>query len=73
MFEVKMCCLESGQIVAHLPREISWPRTFLLDTGVTAQLTGTHYRSPLFQGGLKIPCLVTVIIPGSIKGLMLIQ
>ena len=49
---------------------------FLLNRGakVTAQLTGTHYRrSPIFQGGLEIPCLVTVTIPGSIKGHMLIQ
>ena len=41
----------------------------ILDRGakVTAQLTGTHYRrSPLFQGGLEIPCLVTATIPGSI-------
>ena len=49
---------------------------FLLNRGakVTSQLTGTHYRrSPIFQGGLEIPCLVTVTIPGSIKGHMLIQ
>ena len=48
---------------------------FLLNRGakVTAQLTGTHRRSPIFQGGLEIPCLVTVTIPGSIKGHLLIQ
>ena len=49
---------------------------FLLNRGakVTARLTGTHYRrSPIFQGGLEIPCLVTVTIPGSIKGHLLIQ
>ena len=76
MFAIKTCRLEGGQIVGHLPREISRPTKFLLDRGakVTAQLTGTHYRrSPLFQGGLQIPCLVTVTIPGSIKGHMLIQ
>ena len=76
MFVIKACCLEGGQIVGHLPREISRPTKFLLDRGakVTAQLTGKHYkRSPLFEGGLEIPCLVTVIIPGSIKGHMLIQ
>ena len=76
MFAIKTCRLEGGQIVGHLPREISRPTKFLLDRGakVTAQLTGTHYRrSPLFQGGLEIPCLVTVTIPGSIKGHMLIQ
>ena len=76
MFAINTCRLEGGQIVGHLPREISRPTKFLLDRGakVTAQLTGTHYRrSPLFQGGLEIPCLVTVTIPQSIKGHMLIQ
>ena len=76
MFAIKTCHLEGGQIVGHLPREISRPTKFLLDRGakVTAQLTGTHYRrSPLFQGGREIPYLVTVTIPGSIKCHMLIQ
>ena len=51
MFPIKTCRLEGGQIVGHLPIEISRPTKFLLDRGakVTAQLTGTHYRrSPLF-------------------------
>ena len=76
MFAIKKCRLEGGQIVGHLPIEISVPTKFLLDIGakVTVHLTGTHYRrSPLFQGGLEIPCLVTVTIPGSIKGHNLIQ
>ena len=76
MFAIKTCRLEGGQIVGHLPREISRPTKFLLDRGakVTEQLTGTHYRrSPLFQGGLEISCLVPVTSPGSIKGHMLVQ
>ena len=76
MFAIKTCCLEGGQIVGHLPREMSRPTKFLLDrrAKVTAQFIGTRYRiSPLFQGGLEIPCLVTVTIPGSIKSHMLIQ
>ena len=76
MFSIKTCRLEGRQIVGHLPREISQPTKFILDRGakVTAQLTGTLYRrSSLFQGGLEIPCLVTVTIPGSIKSHMLIQ
>ena len=59
-----------------VPRGISRPTKFLLERGtkVTVQLTGTHYRrSPLFQGGLEISCLVPVTSPGSIKGHMLIQ
>ena len=76
LFSIKTCRLEGRQIVGHLPREISQPTKFILDRGakVTAQLTGALYRrSPLFQGGLEIPCLVTVTIPGSIKGHNLIQ
>ena len=76
MFAIKTCRLEGEQIVGHLPREISRPTTFLLHRGakVTEQLTGTRYRrSPLFQGGLEIPCPVTVTIPGSIEAHMLIQ
>ena len=76
MFAIKTCRLEGGQIVDHLPREISRPTKFLLDreAKVTAQLTGTHYRrSPLVNGGLEIPCLVTVAIPGRIKGHRLIR
>ena len=76
MFAIKTCRLEGGQIVGHLPGEISRPTKFLLERGakVIAQSTGTHYRrSSLFQGGLEILCLVTVIIPGSIKDHMLIQ
>ena len=56
--------------------EISRPTKFLLDRGakVTAKLTSTHYRkSPLFQGGLEIACEVTVTIPASIKGHLLMQ
>ena len=76
MFAIKTCRLEGGQIVGYLLREISRPIKFLLDRGtkVRAPLTGTHYRrSPLFQGVLEILCLVTVTIPGSIKGNILIQ
>ena len=76
MFAIKTCCLEGGQIVGHLPREMSRPTKFLLDRGakVIAQLIETRYRiSPLFQEGLEIPCLVTANIPGSIKGHKLIR
>ena len=57
-------------------RDISRPTKYLLDRGATvvAKLTATHYRrSPLFQGGLEIPCEITVSMPGSIKGHMLLQ
>ena len=53
--------MNESKIVGHLPREISRATKFLLDRGanVTARLSSTHYRrSPLFQGGLEIPCTV---------------
>ena len=43
---------------------------FLLDRGAVAQatLSVTHYRrSPLVQGGLEIPCKVSVKMPGTMK------
>ena len=76
MFAIRTCRTEDGITVGHLPREISRPTKFLIDRGakVVAKLSATHYRrSPLFQGGLEIPCEVTVIMPGSIKGHILIQ
>ena len=76
MFAIKACRTEDNKTVGHLPREISRPTKYLLDRGATvvAKLTATHYRrSPLFQGGLEIPCEITVSMPGSIKGHMLLQ
>ena len=58
---------QRGIIVGHLSREIPRPSKFLLDRGasIKAILVGTNYRrSPLFQGGLEIPCLVKVRMPG---------
>ena len=76
MFAIKTCQRESGETVGHLPREISRPTKFLIDRGakVTATLTSTKYRkSPLFQGGLEIACIVNVSLPASIKGHLLIE
>ena len=75
-FAIKTCRQLDGILVGHLPREISRPTKFLLDRGATIQatLSATHYRrSPLFQGGLEIPCNITVSMPGSIKGHMILQ
>ena len=50
-------CKSSGQIVGHLPREISRVTRFFLDRGavVQATLSPTHYRrSLLVQGVLDI-------------------
>ena len=46
------------------------PAKYLLDRGATvkAVITCSYYcRSPLFQGGLEIPCSVTVSMPGTIR------
>ena len=62
--------------VGHLPREMSRPTKFLLDRGakVEVELTATHYRrSPLFQGGLEIPCIVKITMPTSVLGQLLLK
>ena len=59
---IKMCHTR-GNIVGHLPMEISRITKFLLNRGarMKATLRSTHYRrSPLVQGGLEIPCTVKV-------------
>ena len=76
MFAIQTCRKDWEKIVRHLPREISRPTKCLIDKGekITAKLSSIHYRrSPLFQGGLEIPCEATVTIPASIKGHLLIQ
>ena len=41
------------------------------DATVTAQLTAVHYRrSLLVQGGLEIPCKITVTISGTVSNLL---
>ena len=56
--------------------EISRVTKFLLDRGanVFAKLTSTHYRrSPLVQGGIEIPCVVTVSMPGTVINQLLME
>ena len=60
----------NGATVGHLPKEISRVTKFFLDRGASMQveLTSKHYRrSPLVQGGMEIPCLVTVKTPATLK------
>ena len=77
MFAIKKC-KSNGQIVGHLPREVSRVTKFLLYRGavVQATLSTKHYRrSPLVQGGLKNACKVkmpvSVKMPGTIKKMKL--
>ena len=50
--------LENGQVIGHLPREISRATKFLMDRGARFEadvLFQRYRRSPLVQGGLEIP------------------
>ena len=56
--------------------EISRVTKFLLGRGanVSAKLTSTHYRrSPLVQGDIDIPCVVTVSMPDTVLNQLLIE
>ena len=69
-FVIKTCQRTDGSIVGHLSMEISRATKYLLQRGstVTATLSSTSYRrSPLEQGGLKIPCRVSVWMPETMK------
>ena len=63
-------------MVGHLPREVSRITTFIIDRGVTVSviLTGMHYRrSILVNGGLEIPCKVSVPMRGTCLNLLLLE
>ena len=76
VFSIKVCKSNNAQsVVGHRPVEISRITKFILQRGarVQATVTGKHYqRSPLIQGGLEVPCLVTVTMSGSIMNHLLI-
>ena len=68
--------VKRNMIVGHLSREISRSTTYLLDRGaiVTATITSEHYRkSPLFQSGLEMRCVTTVIMIATVRGHLLLQ
>ena len=74
-FAIKTC-QKDGKIVGHLPMEISRPTKYLLERGarITATLTSTlYYASPLVQRGLKIPCLIKVYMPRTVKNKQIIS
>ena len=75
-FAIKICEKDKNEIVGQLPMEISRVTKFLLDRGanVSAKLRSTHYRrSPLVQGGIEIPCVVTVSMPGTVINQLLME
>ena len=74
-FSVKNVRALDNATVGHLPREISRPTKYLLDRGATVKaviMCSYYRRSPFFQGGLEIPCSVTVSMPGAIRNNLLL-
>ena len=68
--------MASNEIVSHMPIELFRVTKFLIDRGanVSLKLTSTNYRrSPLVQGGLEIPCLVTVTMSGTIINQLIME
>ena len=57
-------CPNSGTrtIVGHVPREISCLLTHFLNHGgeIRCEVTDRRRRSPLVQGGLEVPCSLTL-------------
>ena len=72
---MKICKPDSNEIVRHLPMEISRITKFILDRVAvcTIKIRGKHYRrSPLVQGGLEIPCDVTISMISSVLNHLLL-
>ena len=75
-FTIRTYVGSTGKTVGHLPMEISRPTKFLLQRGaiVFATLSSTTYRrSPLVQGGLEIPCKVTINMAETLKNKQIID
>ena len=75
IFSMKVCKPDSDEIVGHLPMEISRITKFIVDRGgkCTLKIRGMHYRrSPLVQGGLEVPCEVTITMIGSVVNHLLL-
>ena len=75
MFSMKVCKLNSDEIVGHLPMEISRITKFIEDRGakISLKIRGRHYRrSPVIQGGLEVPCDVTITMVRSVVNHLLL-
>ena len=75
IFSMKVCKPDSDEIVGHLPMEISRITKFIADRVVkcTLKICEMHYRrSPLVQGGLEVPCEVTITMIGSVVNHLLL-
>ena len=76
-FAIMVCEIGKDETtVGHLPMEILRVTRFFIDRGgsIIAELRSDHYRrSPLIQGGIKIPCKVTAKIPGTVINLLIME
>ena len=75
-FAIKVYEKDKNEIVGHLPMELWRVTKLLLDSGAiaSAKLMSTHYRrSPLVQGGVEIPCVVIVSVPGTVINQLLME
>ena len=75
-FAIKICRLDSGRIVGHLPMELSRISKFIIDRGakIEVKLRETHYRrSPPVEGGLEIPCDLVIRMPNTMKSAELLK
>ena len=77
VFAIKTCSQENSGTYGHLPREISRATKFLIDRGALmfVEVSSNHYRHPpLVQGGLEIPCRLSVkLAVAIIKNNMLVD
>ena len=75
IFSMKVYKPDCDEIVGHLPMEISRITKFIVDriSKCTLKIRGLHYRrSPLVQGGLEVPCEVTIAMIGSVVNHLLL-
>ena len=75
IFSMKLCKPDSDEIVGHLPMETSRITKFIVDRGAKRilKIHGMHYRrSPLVQGGLEVPCELTIAMIGSVVNHLLL-
>ena len=75
MFSMKVCKLNSDEIVGHLPMEISRITKFKEDrqAKILLKISGRHFRrNPLIQGGREVPCNVTITMVRSVVNHLLL-
>ena len=75
IFSMKVWKPDSDEIAGQLPMEISRITKFIANRGAkcTLKIRGMHCkRSPLAQGGLEVPCEVTITMIGSVVNHLLL-